>query len=177
MAPGTEARQEEQVVVFRLGNEHYGLDIGSVQEIIVWQPVTRIPRAPEYVEGVINLRGNVLPVLDLRKRFRLEAAQVGPQTRIVVVEVDGQILGLVVDGVSEVLRIPAEAVEPPSAVLAGAGTRFLRGVARVGERLIILLDGQRILSGDEVDAAVAAGRDEAAGAGAGTDGQVAVAAG
>jgi purine-binding chemotaxis protein CheW len=141
--------REEQLVVFRLAGEHYGLDIGSVQEIIVWQPVTRVPRAPGFVEGIINLRGNVIPVVDLRRRFGLEGAEPGRQTRIMVVEIGSLVVGLVVDGVSEVLRVPASAVEPPSAVISGVDTQFIRGVAKVGERLIILLNPYRILDDRE----------------------------
>lgn len=145
---GTEHR-EEQLVVFRLGEEHYGLDIGAVQEIIVWQPVTRVPRAPGFVEGIINLRGNVIPVIDLRKRFALAAAAVGPATRIVVVEIGTLVVGLVVDGVSEVLRVPGDRIEPPSAVIAGVDTEFIRGVAKGEERLIILLAPERVLARGE----------------------------
>lgn len=142
---GSERQQgEEQLVVFRLGDEAYGLDIGTVQEIITWQPVTRVPRTPAFVEGIINLRSNVIPVIDLRKRFELEHA-VGGETRIVVVELGALVVGLVVDAVSEVLRVPAERIEPPSAVISGIDTDFIRGIAKTEQRLIILLEPQRVL--------------------------------
>lgn len=157
-------RQEEQLVVFQLGGERYGLDIGSVQEIIAWQPVTRVPRAPGFVEGVINLRGHVIPVIDLRRRFGLEAAEAGRHTRIVVVELGRRVVGLVVDGVSEVLRVPAEAVEPPSDVIRGVDTEFIRGVAKAGSGLIILLHPDRILDGGE-QAALAEASEPAPAAG------------
>lgn len=146
MAP--EAR-EEQVVVFRVDHEVYGIDIAAVHEIIVWQPVTRVPRAPGFVEGIINLRGSVIPVIDLRRRFGLPPGERGRHTRIVVVEIGRVMVGLVVDGVSEVLRIPAGAIEPPSEVIAGVDTEFIRGIARVDSRLVILLDPERILARDE----------------------------
>lgn len=137
--------QEGQLVVFRLADEFYGLDIGTVQEIITWQPVTRVPRTPAFVEGIINLRGNVIPVVDLRKRFELKQAQVADQTRIVVVEIGSLVVGLVVDGVSEVLRVQAGQIEPPSAVIAGIDAEFIRGVAKTHNRLIILLNADRLL--------------------------------
>lgn len=137
--------REEQLVVFRIDHETYGIDIGAVHEIIVWQPVTRVPRAPDFIEGIINLRGNVIPVIDLRRRFGLPPGERGRQTRIVVVEIGGVMVGLVVDGVSEVMRIPASAVEPPSDVITSVDTEFIRGIARADQRLIILLNPERIL--------------------------------
>lgn len=146
-------RQEEQLVLvlFRLAGENYGLDIGCVREIIVWQPVTRVPRTPPFIEGIINLRGNVIPVIDLRRRFSLPAADRDRSTRIVVVEIASVVVGLVVDAVSEVIRLPAGTVEPPSEVLA-VDTTFIRGIARTDQRLIILLNPERILDRTEYEA-------------------------
>lgn len=140
---------EEQLVVFQLGQELYGLEIGAVQEIITWQPVTKVPEMPEYVEGLINLRGRIIPVLDLRKRFRLAQAETGRQTRIVVVEIGTQVVGLIVDGVSEVLRVAQERIVPPDEMIAGVGAEYLRGVAKTEDRLIILLEADRILGSAE----------------------------
>lgn len=140
---------EEQLVVFQLGQELYGLEIGAVQEIITWQPVTKVPEMPEYVEGLINLRGRIIPVLDLRKRFRLAQAETGRQTRIVVVEIGTQVVGLIVDGVSEVLRVAQERIVPPDEMIAGVGAEYLRGVAKTDDRLIILLEADRILGSAE----------------------------
>lgn len=148
--------REEQLVVFRLADEYYGLEIGTVQEIITWQPVTRVPRTPVFVEGIINLRGNVIPVIDLRKRFELKQTETGHETRIVVVEIGTLVVGLVVDGVSEVLRVPGSRIEPPSAVISGVDTEFIRGVAKTDDRLIILLEADRMLAQREQHA-VAAG--------------------
>lgn len=143
---------EEQLVVFQLGQELYGLEIGAVQEIITWQPVTKVPEMPEYVEGLINLRGRIIPVLDLRKRFRLAQAETGRQTRIVVVEIGTQVVGLIVDGVSEVLRVAQERIVPPDEMIAGVGAEYLRGVAKTEDRLIILLEADRILGSAETAA-------------------------
>lgn len=137
---------ENQLVVFDLANEYYGIDIAAVEGIIKMQSITAVPRTPSFVEGVINLRGKVLPVIDLRKRFGLNPSEHTKATRIVVVEMNGVAVGLVVDAVSEVLRISSETVEPPSSLLAGVDTAFIKGIAKVAERLVILLDLSRVLS-------------------------------
>jgi purine-binding chemotaxis protein CheW len=139
----------EQVVVFDVFNESYAVNIARVHEIIRLQQITIIPGAPQYIEGVINLRGKVIPVLDLRKRFGLQADEHTRSSRIVVVEINNQTLGLIVDGVSEVLRIPADRVEPPSPLVAGIDSRYLRGIAKLENRLIVLLDLDQVLSSIE----------------------------
>ncbi|MBX5491031.1 MAG: chemotaxis protein CheW [Chloroflexi bacterium] len=136
---------EEQVVVLELAGEAYGVEIGRVQEIIRMQPITRVPNGPAFFEGVTNLRGRVIPVLDLRKRFGLEATPPTRRSRIVVAELGEHTVGLVVDAVSEVLRVSADAVEPPSALVTTADSAYLRGVAKLDERLVLLLDLARIL--------------------------------
>jgi purine-binding chemotaxis protein CheW len=108
-----------------------------------------VPRAPAFVEGVINLRGRVIPVIDLRRRFNLPAAAHTRASRIVVVEIGDQVVGLVVDGVSEVLRVDTALVEPPSPVVAGIDSEYLQGIARLPERLVILLDLDRVLAREE----------------------------
>ena len=133
-----------QVVSFHVGEEEFGLDILRVQEIIRVQRLTRVPNSPEFVDGVINLRGKVIPVVDLRKRFGLEVTDQGNQTRIVVVEVKGTVLGFIVDSVSEVLRIPAETVEPPPR-LGKVEREYVMGVGKLDNRLLILLDVDRLL--------------------------------
>ncbi|HLI25712.1 MAG TPA: chemotaxis protein CheW [Chloroflexota bacterium] len=140
------AAQEEQVVVLELAGEAYGVEIGRVQEIIRMQPITRVPNGPACFEGVTNLRGRVIPVLDLRKRFGLEPTPPTRRSRIVVAELGEHTVGLVVDAVSEVLRVPAAAVEPPSALVTTADSAYLRGVAKLDERLVLLLDLARILA-------------------------------
>lgn len=158
MSQVSREQREEHLVVFRLADEYYGLDIGAVQEIILWQSVTRVPLTPEFVEGIINLRGSVIPVIDLRKRFGLKCAEPGRETRTVVVEIGALVVGLVVDGVSEVLRVPGDRISPPSAVISGVETELVRGVAKTDDRLIILLDADQILEQRE-QRTLAAGAD------------------
>ena|SRR5579859_4873292 len=141
--------EERQLVVFQLGAELYGVEIARVHEIIRLQKVTRVPHAPSFVEGVINLRGKVIPVVDLRRRFGLPTADHTRATRIVVVEIGDQVVGLIVDGVSEVLRVNAATVEPPSPVVAGVDSEYLHGIAKLPEHLVILLDLDRVLARDE----------------------------
>ncbi|MGI5836061.1 MAG: chemotaxis protein CheW [Chloroflexota bacterium] len=140
---------EEQLVIFELANEVYGVDISRVQEIIRMTSITRLPRAPEFVEGVINLRGKVIPVVDLKKRFGLVESERTKSSRIVVVDVGDHIIGMVVDAVSEVLRVPTESVEPPSPVVTTIESDYIRGIAKVDGRLIILLDLNKVLSWEE----------------------------
>lgn len=141
-----------QLVTFRLGNEEFSLDILRVQEIIRHMDLTRVPRTPEFVDGVINLRGRVIPVLDLRKRFGLPAGERTNDTRIIVVDVDDRTVGLKVDAVSEVLRLPSDTVEPPPAIVTGTESEYIKGVGKLDGRLLILLDVARILSRTERDA-------------------------
>jgi purine-binding chemotaxis protein CheW len=145
----TTSGDELQLVVFQLGVELYGVEIACVHEIVRMQTITRVPRAPAFVEGVINLRGRVIPVIDLRRRFNLPAAAHTRASRIVVVEIGDQVVGLVVDGVSEVLRVDTALVEPPSPVVAGIDSEYLQGIARLPERLVILLDLDRVLAREE----------------------------
>jgi purine-binding chemotaxis protein CheW len=137
---------DEQVVVLELAGEAYGVEIGRVEEIIRMQAITRIPNGPAFIEGVTNLRGRVIPVLDLRKRFGLPSSDATRRSRIVVGELGEHTVGLVVDGVSEVLLVGSDAVEPPSTLVTSADSAFLRGVAKLEERLILLLDLSRILT-------------------------------
>lgn len=138
--------EEIQLVIFDLGGETYGIDIASVHEIIRMQAITKVPRTPHFVEGVINLRGKIIPVIDLHKRFNLPQTQETQHSRIIVVEVVGVTVGMIVDSVSEVLRLPVSNIEPPPPVITGAvDTAYLRGVAKWEEQLIILLDLDKVL--------------------------------
>ena len=141
---------EMQLVVFDLTTESYGVDIGAVREIIRMQEVTRVPKTPTFVEGVINLRGKVIPVLDLRKRFSLHVGEVSRENRIVVVDVGGQNIGVIVDAVTEVLRITSDLVEPPASVITTMESKYLMGIVKLDTRLIILLDLERVLSESEM---------------------------
>lgn len=129
-----------QLVTFRIGEEEFGVDILAVQEIIRLMQITPVPRAPVDIAGVINLRGKVIPVVNMRSRFSLPTQESTPQTRIVVMEFEEKIVGFLVDAVSEVLRIPVTTVEDPPPVVAGIGSEYIRGVGKLDERLLILLD-------------------------------------
>jgi purine-binding chemotaxis protein CheW len=138
-----------QVVSFKLGSEEYGVDIGQVQEINRMVAVTKVPRAPQFMEGVINLRGQLIPIIDLRTRFGMERVEHSKSTRIVVTEIGTKRIGMVVDSVSEVLRLPLEQIEEAPDMISGVETEYIRGVGKLEERLIILLDLGKIVTGDE----------------------------
>lgn len=138
-----------QVVSFHLGSEEYGVDISQVQEIIRMVEITHVPRAPHFMEGVINLRGQLIPIIDLRTRFAMPRAEQTKSTRIVVTEIGSKRVGIVVDSVSEVLNIPMEQIEEAPDMIAGVGTEYIQGVGKVGERLVILLDLTMVITGEE----------------------------
>ncbi|TAM74140.1 purine-binding chemotaxis protein CheW [bacterium] len=138
-----------QVVSFSLGNEEYGVDIAQVQEINRMVQITHVPRAPHFMEGVINLRGQLIPIIDLRARFDMPRVEHTKNTRIVVTEIGSKRVGMVVDAVSEVLRVPVEQVEEAPEMITGVETEYIRGVGKLGDRLIIMLDLQRVISASE----------------------------
>lgn len=140
------ASDELQLVVFQLGDEYYGAEIGVIREIVTLTHITPVPRTPAYVKGVINSRGRVLPVIDLRRRLGLGVAEETKQTRIAVVEQDGGQVGMIVDGVTEVLRAAPDQIEPPPPVLGGIGSDFIKGVAKSQEKLVTLLDLDKVLA-------------------------------
>ena len=139
------AAAESQVVLCELAGELYGVDIARVEEIIRLPEITRVPRAPHSVEGVINLRGTVIPVVDLRQVLGLPMSEPTKSSRVVVVEVSQHTIGMIVDAVTEVLRVPESAVEPPSAIVTDLDTTDLRGIAKLDGRLVMLLDLDRAL--------------------------------
>lgn len=151
MAEDTNTLTETQLVVFDLASEYYGVDIGDVREIIRMQLITRVPGAPSYVEGVINLRGRVVPVVDLRKRLKLNVGEQTKESRIVVVDIAGRDVGVVVDAVTEVLRVPLTSIEPPSSMITNSDSDYLRGIAKLESKLIILLDLNKVLSAIDKD--------------------------
>lgn len=138
-----------QVVVFQLEKELYGADISVVLEVSPLHRVTKVPRTPAYIEGVINLRGRVIPVVDLRKRLGLPVTPPTKSTRIAVAEIEGGKIGMIVDAVVEVLRVPANSVEPPSPMMSKVDSDNVMGIAKVDDRLIILLDLARVLSRED----------------------------
>jgi purine-binding chemotaxis protein CheW len=141
-----------QLVTFSISDEEFGVDILKVQEIIRTMEISKVPRAPDFVEGVINLRGKVIPIIDLRRRFGLAHKQHDKNTRIIVIEMTDVIVGFVVDAVSEVLRIPASTVEPPPPVVAGMDSEYISGVGKLENSLLILLDLDKLLSSDDMAA-------------------------
>jgi purine-binding chemotaxis protein CheW len=154
-AKSTGARIAGKFLTFVLSREDYGVEILKVHEIIGLLPITRVPRTPHYIRGVINLRGKVIPIMDLRLRFDMPEAECGEGTCIIVVQVRGVQMGLVVDGVSEVIDIVADDVEDVPAFGAGAHTEYLLGIAKSGGAVKLLLDIERVLTASEL-AAVAA---------------------
>ena len=138
-----------QLVTFHVAREEFAVDILDVREINRMMEITRVPQAPEFVEGVINLRGQVIPVVDLRKRFGLEAEERDKNTRIVVVELGSKVVGFLVDSVSEVLRVSTSLVEPPPALASGIEADYIRGVVKLEDRLLVLLDLHRLLNRGE----------------------------
>jgi purine-binding chemotaxis protein CheW len=140
---------EQQLVVFELAGESYGIDIAAVESIIKMQTITQLPQAPFYVKGVTNLRGNVLPVIDLRLRFGLEPVESSRQTRIIIVTMGSIKVGVVVDGVSEVLRVQDDVIGGLPPMVSTVNSAFLKGIVRLENRLIILLELAKVLAVDE----------------------------
>jgi purine-binding chemotaxis protein CheW len=148
----TPAGQEEQLVVFRLGEDFFAMLIANVNEIIRLQKITPVPKAPPFVEGVTNLRGRVIPVIDLRARFGIAPKMDGHMARIIVVEQGERLLGMIVDAVDEVLTVPEDAIEPVDEMVVSVDSQFLSGIVRLEDRLIILLDQEQVLSAGEFSA-------------------------
>ncbi len=140
-----------QLVVFKLANELYAVDIGQVNTIIRMQDITEVPRTPEFIEGVINLRGSIVPVIDLRKRFELEVAEETKASRIVIVETQKDLIGVIVDAVTETFILESSAFEPPPPVAVG-DSNHIKQVAKRGENIIILLDIDKVLSDTDLAA-------------------------
>lgn len=140
--------QELQLVIFRLAKEEYGLPITRVQEINRLVPITKLPQTPSFMEGIINLRGRIIPVVDLRKRFQLNVTEYDDDTRIIIVEVSGQTVGIIVDAVNEVVRLSADSIEPPPPAFV-LDARYIEGVGKLDGRLLILLDINKILTAQE----------------------------
>jgi purine-binding chemotaxis protein CheW len=138
-----------QLVSFLIGEEEYGVDILLVQEIIRMMEITKVPNAPDFVDGVVNLRGRIIPVIDLRTKLGMPRKEHDKNTRIIVVEVAGKTVGFIVDAVTEVLRIPASITEPPPEIVAGVNAEFIKAVGKLDDRLLILIDLEKILSTQE----------------------------
>ncbi|MBA4384726.1 MAG: chemotaxis protein CheW [Anaerolinea sp.] len=140
---------EKQLVIFELGSENFGIDISSVESIVKIQEITKIPQSLEYVEGITNFRGSVLPVIDLHKRFGMRAHQRTREVRIVVTNVGEVKVGMIVSAVSEVITIDDSVIEPPPPMINNVNSEFIVGIVKIEKQLVILLDLVRVLSQDE----------------------------
>jgi purine-binding chemotaxis protein CheW len=153
-AIATSIAKAGKYLTFQMGKEVYGIEILKVQEIIGMMPVTRVPKTPDFVRGVINLRGKVIPVIELRRKFGMETREDTDRTCIVVVQVSGAIgtvtMGLLVDEVSEVLNVGQEQIEAPPSFGAGVDTDFILGMGKVGQKVLMLLDADKVLSNEEL---------------------------
>ncbi|MBN2795360.1 MAG: chemotaxis protein CheW [Clostridia bacterium] len=137
---------ENQFVVFKLGEEKYGVDILNVSTISEYLEITRVPDAPKYVQGMINLRGDIIPVINLKKRFNIPETNVSDETRIIIYSIDGVAIGFLVDEASQVIRVDEKDIEPTPAILRGADREYISGVGKYNGQIIILLDFSKILS-------------------------------
>ncbi|MBI4688649.1 MAG: purine-binding chemotaxis protein CheW [Nitrospirae bacterium] len=139
-----------QLVAFKIGKELFGVGIESIREIVRFPDITEVPDAPAFLEGVINLRGKIVPVIDLRKRLRLGGEENTRSTRVLITENGRNMIGLHVDSVSEVLKIQPDDIEEPPEMVSAIGVEYITGVAKVAERLVILLDLKKILSVEDL---------------------------
>ena len=144
------AEEMRQLISFTVGAEEYGLELLRVKEVIRMRQITWLPKAPSCVKGIINLRGDVVPIIDLRDRFGLQASEHTAMTRVIVVEVEGRLVGVVVDSASQVVRVPADQFDPPPPMLGKTAQGFITGVGKLQEKLIITIDVDKILSSDEM---------------------------
>ncbi len=145
-----EDTQRDKFLTFALGNEAFGIEIKHVTEIIGVQPVTEVPELPEYIRGIINLRGKIIPVMDVRLRFRKQFREYNDRTCVIVIDVKDVSIGLIVDSVSEVLSIPgSDIVAPPD--ISRSGNRYIKGIGKTGSEVKLILDCEKLLSEDELD--------------------------
>lgn len=140
---------ENQFVVFKLGDERYGVDILNVSTISEYLDITRVPDAPRYVQGMINLRGDIIPVINLKKRFSIPETEISEETRIIIYSIDGVDIGFLVDEASQVLRVDEKDIEPTPAILRGGDREYISGVGKHDNKIIILIDFSKILSDAE----------------------------
>lgn len=147
-----EDTQRGKFLTFLLGKEVYAVEIRFVIEIIGIQPITEVPELPEYVKGIINLRGKIIPVMDVRLRFKKEPKEYNDRTCIIVVEVESILLGLIVDNISEVISIPDEEIVPPPEINKGAESKYIKGIGKVGSNVKLILDCEKLMSDKDVEA-------------------------
>lgn len=140
---------EKQYVVFKIGNEEYGIDIMSVKEIGPYQESVKVPNAPVFVEGIINYRGNVIPIISLHKRFNIEQKGIDNNTRIIVINLKEKQIGFIVDEASQTIRLDDKDIDPTPDIVAGIDSKYITGVGKLDERLIILVDLEKMLTDEE----------------------------
>lgn len=141
---------ELKVIVFAIGEEEYGVEVSNVKTIERLAPITRVPKTPPFIIGVMNLRGVVVPVMDLRRRFDLPEREYDEETRIIIVSVQDMEVGLLVDSANDVIEIDPGQIEDPPEVVGGIRAKYLRGVAKLNERLLVMLNLQEVLNKDEI---------------------------
>jgi len=142
--------KKNQVVRFMVGKESFGIDIARIQEIVIVPEITGIPDTPDFLEGIINLRGKIVSIIDLRKRLKVNGAERNKKNRILVTELDGKVVGLIVDEVSEVLKLNPDNIEPPPEMVNSAGAEYITGIGKLEDRIILLLDLGRVLKAEEL---------------------------
>ncbi len=144
------AENIRQFVEFKLGDEDYGIDILQVKTIERMMPITRVPKAPQFVEGVINLRGEIVPVIDLKKRFDLPLSETTDSTRIIIVSIDDITVGMIVDSATEVIQLSQDDIEPAPPITGSIDVNYLDGVGKIDGRLLILLNVAKLLKPQEI---------------------------
>ncbi len=149
-----------EFLVFTLGREEYGIDILKVQEIRGYESVTRIARAPAFIKGVINLRGSIVPIVDMRLKFALAEATYDPFTVVIILNILDRTVGMVVDGVSDVVELPADSIRPPPEFGAAVDTAYIQGLGAMGERMVIVMDIERLMSSEEMSLVDEAARSQ-----------------
>jgi len=140
---------ELQFVVFKLGNEEYGVNIMQVKEIVPYKEPVKVPNVPNFIEGIINLRSQIIPIVNLRKRFNITEESLSDETRIIVMNIDSKQVGFIVDDASEVRTINEEDIENPPEIIAGIDRKYITGIGKIGERILILLDLDKLFSDKE----------------------------
>lgn len=156
-----------QLVGFNVGREFFGVSIGAVKEIIRVPDITPVPDTPDFVEGVVNLRGRIVPVVDMRRRVGIQSAERNRGNRILVLELAGKVVGLIVDSASDIIKISEEAIEPPPDIVSSIGAEYVTGVGKLEGKLIVLLDLTRLLSAEEMRKVEVVGRQISSGEGKG----------
>jgi len=140
---------ELQFVVFRLGKEEYGVNIMQVKEIVTYKEPTKVPNTPDFIEGIINLRGQIIPIVSLKKRFNISGESINDETRIIVMNLDSKQVGFIVDAASEVRTISEEDIENAPDIVAGIERKYITGIGKIGEKILILLDLDKLFSKEE----------------------------